>query len=31
VVEKKYKQSDIPDIEKIDNRPEQMFFLEAVK
>ncbi len=31
VVEKKYKQSDISEINKIDNRPEQMFFLEATK
>ena len=31
-VEKKdYMQSDIPEIKDIDNRPDQMFFLEAVK
>jgi predicted SAM-dependent methyltransferase len=28
---KKYQESAIPDIAAIDNRPEQMFFLEAVK
>jgi predicted SAM-dependent methyltransferase len=32
VVEKRnYRESRIPGINKIDNRPEQMFFLEAVK
>jgi len=31
VEEKKYRQSVIPDVDKLDNRPEQMFFLEAVK
>ncbi|MBN1755108.1 class I SAM-dependent methyltransferase [bacterium] len=32
VVEQRvYMDSRLPDIEKIDNRPEQMFFLEAVK
>ena len=28
---KKYRESQIPEIDKIDNRPDQMFFLEAVK
>ncbi len=31
VEEKKYHESRIPKIKDIDNRPEQMFFLEAVK
>ena len=31
VEQKKYRESRIPDVEKLDNRPEQMFFLEAVK
>ena len=31
VEQKKYLESRIPDIHKIDNRPDQMFFLEAVK
>lgn len=28
---KKYRESLIPEIDKIDNRPDQMFFLEAIK
>ena len=31
VERKEYRNSGITDIEKIDNRPEQMFFLEAIK
>ena len=31
VEEKRYQESRIPGIESIDNRPEQMFFLEAIK
>ncbi|HHT9107006.1 MAG TPA: SPASM domain-containing protein [Candidatus Wunengus sp. YC64] len=31
VEEKKYGESRMPEIDKIDNRPEQMFFLEAIK
>ncbi len=31
IEQKKYQDSKIPQIEKIDNRPEQMFFLETVK
>ncbi|OGY18503.1 MAG: hypothetical protein A3F04_01995 [Candidatus Chisholmbacteria bacterium RIFCSPHIGHO2_12_FULL_49_9] len=31
IEEKKYRESRIPNIKDIDNRPEQMFFLEAVK
>lgn len=31
IVEKKYQESCIPAVDKLDNRPEQMFFLEAVK
>lgn len=31
VEQKKYLESRIPNINKIDNRPEQMFFLEAIK
>ena len=31
VEQKKYRESVLADIEKIDNRPEQMFFLEATK
>ncbi len=31
VEEKKYLESEIPEIKLIDNRPEQMFFLEAKK
>ena len=28
---KRYQESKLPDVTKIDNRPEQMFFLEAIK
>ena len=31
IKEKKYRESVLSEIEKIDNRPEQMFFLEATK
>lgn len=31
IEQKKYRESLIPEIEMIDNRPNQMFFLEAVK
>ena len=31
IEQKEYLESRINDIEKIDNRPEQMFFLEAIK
>lgn len=31
VSEKKYMESNIPEIKEIDNRPDQMFFLEAIK
>lgn len=31
IEQKKYYESIIPEINKIDNRPEQMFFLEAIK
>ena len=31
IEQKNYLESDLPNVEKIDNRPEQMFFLEAVK
>ena len=31
VEQKQYQQSRVPEIEKIDNRPDQMFFLEAIK
>ncbi|KPA17014.1 radical SAM protein, partial [Candidatus Magnetomorum sp. HK-1] len=31
IKQKKYHESDIPEVAKIDNRPEQMFFLEAHK
>ena len=31
VERKEYRDSKLPDIEKLDNRPDQMFFLEAIK
>jgi len=31
IEEKKYRESRITEVDKLDNRPEQMFFLEAVK
>lgn len=31
VRERPYRTGDLPDVEKLDNRPEQMFFLEARK
>jgi len=31
IEQKRYCESIIPDVDKIDNRPEQMFFLEAIK
>ena len=31
IEEKKYQESALPEIKNIDNRPEQMFYLEAVK
>jgi len=31
IEQKRYRESVIPDIERIDNRQEQMFFLEAIK
>ncbi len=31
VERKQYLESILPDVEKIDNRPDQMFFLEAIK
>ena len=31
VMQRKYLDSNIEEVKQIDNRPEQMFFLEAVK